>query len=146
MIRRRRHAWWLGAALAITALAWLRDPPWLLHYSSGLGRWEAGPDGAPVRWAAAHASFFVPADTGEVRLRVRAGVDRPADQPTEVTIAIDDVPVERLRLGDDAWRDAAIRMPRRGSRRVRRIDVRCSRSRDDGRAILISQPAGPAGP
>lgn len=138
-----RRGWGLPAAAVVFvfALAWLRDPPWLLHYSSGLGRVETGPDGAPARWAGPHASFFVAADAGEVRLRLRAPFSPPGGRAVTVSIALDDVPVERMVLIDHAWREAVFRMPHPANRRVRRIDVRADWSGEDGRAVLLAAPA-----
>jgi hypothetical protein len=120
-------------------LAYLRDPPWLVTMSSGLRGWETGPDGARFRWAGAHASFFVPADTRDMRLRLRTTFDRPGEWPIAVSISIDDEPVDRLVLSDPSWRESVVRLPARGSRRVRRVDVRADRAREDNRAVQIGE-------
>ena len=53
------------------ALWYLRDPPWLIEQTTGFVRpWERGADGADLRWCGGHASFFVPADAGDVRIPV----------------------------------------------------------------------------
>ncbi|MEO8521396.1 MAG: hypothetical protein ABI603_08540, partial [Acidobacteriota bacterium] len=59
-----RHVVWGGLVLVacIGLLGYLRDPVWLRDYSSGLRGWETAADGARVRWAGGHASFFVPSD------------------------------------------------------------------------------------
>jgi hypothetical protein len=120
-------------------LAYLRDPPWLLTMSSGLRDWETGPDGARFRWAGPHASFFVPADARDVRLRLRTTFDRPGEWPIAVSISIDDEPVDRLLLSDPSWRESAFRLPARGSRRVRRVDVRADRARGGNRAVQVGE-------
>jgi hypothetical protein len=126
--------------LALTGvLAYLRDPPWLLALSSGLRDWETAPDGARFRWAAPHASFFVPSDARNVRLRLRTTFDRPGEWPIAVSISIDDQPVDRLVLSDPSWRESVVRLPARGSRRVRRIDVRADRAREDNRAVQLGE-------
>lgn len=121
------------------ALAYLRDPPWLLTMSSGLRGWETAADGTRFRWAGAHASFFVPSDARDVRLRLRTTFDRPGEWPIEVSISIDDQRVERVVLSDASWRDSVIRLPAPGGRRVRRIDVRTDRARDDNRAVQLGE-------
>jgi hypothetical protein len=133
----------IASVLALLALAgvlvYLRDPPWLLTMSSGLRDWERAPDGARVRWAGPHASFFVPADAWNVRLRLRTTFDRPGDSPIAVSISIDDQPVDRLVLSDPSWRESVVRLPARGSRQVRRVDVRADRAREDNRAVQIGE-------
>lgn len=128
----------LTMAAAIAALAYLRDPPWLLAYSSGLTEWEAADDGTRVRGAGAHASFFVSADARDFRLRMRRIFEKPDDWPVTVSVSLDDVPVDRLVLSDGAWREITIRMPPRGTRRVRRVDVRSDRTRADHRALQLT--------
>ena len=36
----RRAAWIAGVAVALGALAYLHDPPWLIDQTSGLRGWE----------------------------------------------------------------------------------------------------------
>ncbi len=134
-----------GAALALSvaalagALAYLRDPPWLLHYTSGLRGWEIAADGTRVRSAGPHASLFVPADAREVRLRLRTTFEPPEDGPIVISIALDDVPAERVVLSGPGWREAAIRLPPAGTRRVRRLDLRADRARDGNRAFQLGE-------
>lgn len=127
-------------AAAVVTVAYLRDPPWLLQYSSGLREWETAGDGSRVRRAGAHASFFVPSGARDLRLRVRTTFEGPTDWPMTVSVTLDDVPVDRLVLSDGAWRESVIRLPPRGSRRVRRVDIRSDRTRDDNRAIQLHIP------
>jgi hypothetical protein len=143
MRRERSKLVLVGSVLALLALAgalaYLRDPPWLLTMSSGLRAWETNRDGTRFRWAAPHASFFVPADARDMRLRLRTTFDRPGEWPIAVAISIDDVPVDRLVLSGPAWRESNVRLPARGSRRVRRVDVRADRARDDNRAVQLGE-------
>jgi hypothetical protein len=133
----------LASLLALLALAgvlaYLRDPPWLLTMSSGLREWETAPDGARFRWAGPHASFFVPSDARDMHLRLRTTFDRPGEWPIAVSISIDDEPVDRLVLSDPSWRESVVRLPARSSRRVRRVDVRADRARDDNRAVQLGE-------
>ncbi len=126
----------LAAALV---LAYLRDPPWLLETTSGLRNWETASDGTRFRWAGAHASFFVPADAGHVRLPLRTTFDRPGEWPIAVSITVDDTPGGRVVLADPAWHELLIRLPEPGGRRVRRLDVRADRSREDNHAVQVGE-------
>jgi hypothetical protein len=143
MTRGSRRAFVIASILTVLALAgvlaYLRDPPWLLTMSSGLRGWETGPDGVRFRWAGPHASFFVPADARDMRLRLRTTFDRPGEWPIAVSISIDDEPVDRLVLSDPSWRESVVRLPARSSRRVRRVDVRADRARDDNRAVQLGE-------
>lgn len=136
-----RHVVWgtLILAACIGLLGYLRDPPWLLDYSSGLRGWETAADGARVRWAGAHASFFVPSDAKAVQLRLRTAFDRPGDWPMTVSVALDDVPAERVALSDSTWRTVTIRLPPGTTRRVRRLDLRADRARDGNRAFALGE-------
>jgi hypothetical protein len=143
MTRGSHRPWLIASVLALLAvagvLAYLRDPPWLLTMSSGMRDWETGPDGTRFRWAAPHASFFVRADAREMRLRLRTTFDRPDEWPIAVSISIDDEPVDRLLLSDPSWRESVVRLPARGGRRVRRVDVRADRAREDNRAVQLGE-------
>ena len=140
---RARQRWPRLAALLLApcvlagALAYLRDPPWLLGMTSGLRGWETARDGSRVRWAGAHASFFVPADAASITLPLRTTFDRPGEWPITVAISIDDQPVDRLVLADGAWRESVVRLPPPGGRRVRRIDIGADRAREDNHAVQI---------
>lgn len=127
----------VAIALVGAALAYLRDPPWLLATTSGLGGWETDRDGARFRWTSGHASFFVAADWSAVELPICATFDTPADWPIVATVAVDDRPADRVVLGDDTWRHVVIRMPPRGARRVRRIDIRLDRTRHGNRGVQL---------
>lgn len=130
----------LLAAFALAgALAYLRDPPWLLGMTSGLRAWETAQDGQRIRWAGAHASFFVPSNAESVRIPLRTTFDRAGEWPIAVAISVDDRPAGRLILSDSAWRESVVRLPPPGSRRVRRIDIRADRARDDNHAVQLGE-------
>ncbi|HEX6974233.1 MAG TPA: hypothetical protein VF147_07525 [Vicinamibacterales bacterium] len=128
-------------AAAGAALAYLRDPGWLLTTTSGLRRWETDRDGTRFRWTSGHASFFVPSDWAIVDLPMRATFDSPADWPITATVTIDDRPADRITFTDGAWRLATLRLPPRGDRKVRRIDIRLDRTRDDNRGLQLGEVA-----
>lgn len=140
---RRRIARGAAAALSVAAaagaLAYLRDPPWLLHYTSGLRSWEVAADGTRLRSSGPHASLFVPADAREVRLRLRTTFEGPDDPPIAISIDLDDVSAERVVLAGPEWREVLIRLPRAGTRRVRRLDLRADRTRDGNRAFQLGE-------
>jgi hypothetical protein len=54
-----------------------------------------------------------------------------------VTFTIDGVRAARALLIDDGWQDVTLAMPPPGSRRVRRIDVRTSVTREDNHGVRI---------
>lgn len=124
-------------AVAIGAsLAYLRDPPWLLSVTSGMRAWETDADGRRFRWMGGHASLFVPSDARVVSLPLRTTF-APGDPPVTATIWIDDRPVDRVLLADPNWHESTVRLPPKGSRRVRRIDIRVDRTRDDNRGAAV---------
>jgi hypothetical protein len=137
----RAHVVWttLGALMLVAALAYLRDPPWILSMTSGMRRWETDAAGARFRWMGGHASFFVPAAAHAVEIPLRVTFDGPGDWPVVVTIALDDRFVDRIVLADDGWRYSVVRLPAPGSRRARRIDVRVDRTREDNRGAAIGE-------
>jgi hypothetical protein len=139
MTRRRWIASLVAAAAAAGSLAYLRDPPWLLGVSSGMREWQTGTDGARYRWASGHSSFFVPSGAASIEIPLRAPFDRPDDWPIVATITLDDRPADRLTLSDAAWRRSVIVLPPRGSRRVRRIDIRLDRTRDENRGVAVGE-------
>ena len=126
------------AAVAVT-LAYLRDPAWLATSTSGLRGWETAADGTRFRWTSGHASFFVPSAWNGIEMPLRATFDAPTDWPIVATITVDDRPVERITLADPSWRRVVLRLPPGGSRRVRRMDIRLDRTRDDNRGVQLGE-------
>lgn len=129
----------IAAAVLVSVLSYLRDPPWLARMESGFHRWEAAADGTRYRWTAGHASFFVPATAGAIVVPARATFDDPADPPVRVSIAIDDRAADAFVLSDDRWRAHELRMPPPGTRRLRRIDVRVDRVRPGMRGVQVGE-------
>jgi hypothetical protein len=84
-----------------------------------------------------HASLFVPSDAQAAEIPLRATFDAPGDWPILVSVSLDDRPVDRLVLVDATWRQAVVRLPPPGGRRVRRIDIRVDRMREDNRGAAI---------
>ena len=136
---RRCLALLVALALAGAALAYLRDPSWLLTTTSGLRGWSTDRDGTRYRWTGGHASFFVPADWTAIELPLRATFESPADWPIAATVTIDDRPADRVVLTDGSWRRLLIRLPPRAARRVRRIDVRVDRTREGNRGVQLGE-------
>ena len=129
----------LAAAIAVPVLAYLRDPPWLITYTAGFGRWHQDPGARRFRWMGGHASFFVPSDARAIELPVRTTF-AVGDWPITVTVSIDDRPADRTTLSDDQWRSMLLRLPPAGSRRVRRIDIRLDRTRDEDHGVMVGEP------
>jgi hypothetical protein len=122
----------LAAVLLVVAaaLAYLRDPPWLLRVESGFRSWETAADGTRYRWTGGHASFFVRADASEIAI------------PLRTTFAsLDDRPARRLLLIDDQWQRVTLALPPRGGRRVRRVDIRVDRTRPGNRGVQAGPTA-----
>jgi len=92
-----------------------------------------------MRWMGGHASFFVAADARTIEIPIRTAFERPDDWPITVNVSIDDRPANRVVLTDAAWHRIVLTMPPRGSRKVRRIDLRMDRTRDDNRAAAIGE-------
>ncbi len=137
---RRRLILAIGCALAlVAALAYLRDPPWILSMTSGMREWETAADGTRYRWTGGHASFFVPSDAAAVEIPVRTTFDAANAWPVVVTVTLDDRPADRIVLTDAAWRRSLIRLPPPRGRRARRIDIRVDRMRDDNHGVAIGE-------
>ena len=129
-----------AAALSIAmALAYLRDPRWLLTTTSGLRAWQTERDGARVRWMGGHASFFVPAAARTIEIPLRTTFAAHGEPPVTIAISIDDRPGDRIVLSDPSWHTSVLRLPPPGSRRVRRIDLRADRTREDNRAAAVGE-------
>jgi hypothetical protein len=127
----------IAAIVVVVTLAYLRDPPWLLSTTSGMRPWETDGSGTRMRWMGGHASFFVSAEARSLEIPVRTTFEHPDDWPIAVSVSIDDRPANRIVLTDAGWRRIVLTMPPRASRRVRRIDLRMDRTRDDNRAAAI---------
>jgi hypothetical protein len=125
-------------AIAST-LVYLRDPAWLVSTTSGMRGWETDVTGTRLRWMGGHASFFVPSDARSIEIPIRTTFDRPGDWPIRVTVSIDDRPANQVVLTDAEWRRLTLTMPPRGSRKVRRVDVRMDRTREDNRAAALGE-------
>ena len=128
---------------AVAALWYLRDPAWLIDQTTGLRPWQRESDGRVVRWSGGHASFFVPADAGDVRVPVSTTFDdrEPGgDRPMIVTFTIDDRRAARVLLTDATWREVVLTLPSPAGRRVRRVDVRTNITRTDNHGVRIGQP------
>jgi hypothetical protein len=126
-------------ATAIAMLGYLRDPPWLLSTTSGLRAWETEADGTRVRWMGGHASLFVPASAHAVELPVRTTFEGSGDWPVTVTVAIDDRMSDRIVLSDGAWHSIQVQLPPAGHRKVRRLDIRLDRTRDDNHGAAVGE-------
>ena len=133
----RRLAWIAVTVALAGALAYLRDPPWLIDQTSGLRGWERGGQPPRYRWSGAHASFFVRSDAAAVEFPVSTTFDGRDARPMLVTISVDDKTSARLVLSDPAWRTVRVTLPPPGSRRVRRIDVRTSITRESNHGVRI---------
>ena len=129
----------VAIAMVIAALAYLRDPPWLIGLESGLRRWQNSEDGVRYRWTDGHASFFVPASARSITIPARVTFDTREDPPVLVSISIDDRPADAFELRDDRWLTRRLVMPPPGTRRVRRIDIRVDRLRSGNRGIQLGE-------
>ena len=138
-MRRRISVAGLVVALA-GALWYLRDPAWLAGQTTGLRPWHKGADGTSYRWSGGHASFFVPADAKQIRIPVATTFDprQPrGDEPMLVTFTIDDRRAGRTLLTDTTIQSVILDLPPPGSRRVRRIDVRTSITRESNHGVMV---------
>lgn len=127
--------------LGVLATLWyLRDPAWLPGQTTGLRGWQRGRDGIPYRWSGGHASFFVPSEAREVRIPVATVFDprQPrGEEPMMVTMTIDDRRAGRVLLTSPRTETVVLNLPPRGSRRVRRVDVRTNVTRDGNFGVMI---------
>ena len=139
MVTSRTRGAIVAALAVVAALAYLRDPPWLISQTTGLHRWEQPPGMPRYRWSGPHASFFVRADAGTFDLPVSTTFDRHDDAPMLVTVSVDGETAARIVLTDAAWKRVRIPLPPPGSRRVRRIDVRTNVTREGGRGVRVGE-------
>jgi hypothetical protein len=137
---RRGVALKLIAAVIVTAgLVYLRDPGWLARVDSGLGRWETESDGTRYRWAGGHASFFIPSDATTVIIPVRTTFANASEPEIVLSVFLDDRHAGQLALRDDRWQTSTLRMPPRGGRHLRRIDLKSDRLRGENRAVQVGE-------
>ena len=140
MITRRLGAGWLLLLVGVAAALWyLRDPPWLADQTTGLRPWQQAADGTRYRWSGRHASFFVPSDAARIIVPTATTFSTPADAPMVVTFSIDDLRGTRVLLTNGSWTRVTLEMPPRGSRRLRRIDVRTSVAREGNHGVMIGE-------
>jgi hypothetical protein len=139
MVTRRIVIVLVCCALVGGALAYLHDPPWLIDQTTGLRNWERPPGEPRFRWSGGHASFFVRADAGSFELPVSTTFDERDDRPMMVTVSIDDEVVARVVLTDASWTRVHVAMPPPGRRRVRRVDVRTSVTREGNHGVRIGE-------
>jgi hypothetical protein len=137
MTRRRWTAVLVATLLILAALAYLRDPPWLIRVTSGMGRWETDRDGTRYRWTSGHASFFAASSTEWVTFRMRAPKSDPRDWPITATITVDDRPADVIKVNEEEWSVVRLRLPSRGGRKLRRIDVKLDRLRSENRGVQL---------
>jgi len=136
----RRHlATIVVLLLAIAAVAYLHDPPWLIGQTTGLRGWEGRPGEPRYRWSGGHASFFVRSDAAEIAVPISTTFDERDRRPMIVTVSIDDMVAARVELSDAAWLRIRLTLPPPGARRVRRIDVRTSVTREDNHGVRIGE-------
>jgi hypothetical protein len=139
MVTRRTIALSVAAVAAVGALAYLRDPPWLITQTTGLHRWEQQPGTPRYRWSGGHASFFVRADAGAFDIPLSTTFDQHDDPPMMVTVSVDDETAARVVLTDAAWTRIRITLPPPGTRTVRRIDIRTNVTRDDNHGVRVGE-------
>jgi len=136
----RRPGPWIAVALGLLGtIAYLRDPPWLLRVESGFRGWENTIDGTRVRWIGGHASFFVPAEAASFVMPVRTTFALIDDPPVTLRVTVDDRAAAVAVLASPGWQQVTVPLPRGGTRRVRRIDVRVDRTRPGNRGAQIGE-------
>jgi hypothetical protein len=135
----RKRLLLLAAPVMAIAIAYLRDPEWLINVESGFRGWEMAADGTRYRWTDGHASFFVRSDASAAEIPVRTTVSTASDVPVSVTLSIDDRLADQLVLNDDGWQRVKLRLPAPGSRRVRRIDIRVDRTKTGNRGVQVGE-------
>jgi hypothetical protein len=138
MVTRRYVSWGAAAVALVATLAYLRDPPWLMDQTTGLRGWEQRAGEPRYRWSGGHASFFVRADAGAVDIPVSTTFDAIDARPMLVTVTLDDKPAGRVVLTGPAWAHIRFTLPPPGSRRVRRIDLRTSVTREGNHGVRIA--------
>jgi hypothetical protein len=140
MVTRRFVLAAISVVAVIGALAYLRDPPWLATQTTGLRGWEQRPGQPRYRWSGGHASFFVPSGAGAFDLPISTTFDPRDMRPMLVTVTVDDDLAARVVLTDAEWKRVRVVLPPPGGRRVRRVDVRTSVTREDNHGVRIGEP------
>ena len=128
----------IGISVIVVLLAYLRDPPWVLSYDYGLREWELDSEGRRVRWTGGHAAIHVPADLRGVVLPLRFEKD-PRDWARTVLITVDDEPAAQVTFTDDSWHLVTVRLPPRGMRRARRVDIKLDRVSSGNRGLRLGE-------
>jgi hypothetical protein len=136
---RRPGPWTALALVLLCTIAYLRDPPWLLRVESGFRAWENGIDGTRSRWIGGHASFFVPAGAASLVMPVRTTFAAADEPPTTLSVTVDDRSAAVAVIASPGWHQVTVPLPRGGTRRVRRIDVRVDRTRPGNRGAQIGE-------
>lgn len=139
MVTRRIVSLAAIAVAIVAALAYLRDPPWLIDQTTGLRSWEQHPGEPRYRWSGGHASFFVRSDAATIDIPLSTTFDGSDARPMLVTISVDDKIAARLVLSDPAWQHVHLRLPPPAGRKVRRVDVRTSLTREDNHGVRIGE-------
>jgi hypothetical protein len=127
-----RGAWLLVAAAMLVLIASVpvrarHDSATLnlLEQSFGFYEWEGDATTRRARWTSPSAGFFVPAQTSEVEIPLRALFADRRPEPTVVSIAIDGRVFHRLELTSGDWIQLRLRLPTLAARtaRPRRLDI-----------------------
>jgi hypothetical protein len=130
----------VACLIVLVATLWyLRDPSWLAGQTTGLAVPEQARDGSRFRWSSGHASFFVPAQAGSIRIPIATTFDRSEDSAMIVRFTVDDVRTTRVLLTDARWQTVTLPLPPAGSRKFRRIDIRTNVTRPDNHGVMIGQ-------
>ena len=138
----RRAAALVAIVLAAGTLWYLRDPAWLIDQTTGLRAPQREADGKVIRWSGGHASFFVPSHLTSLRIPLSTTFDARepgGDRPMMVTFTIDDELAGRILLTGPEWQEVTLPMPLLGGRRVRRVDLRTSITRDGNRGVRMGE-------
>ena len=100
----------------------------LLEQSFGFYEWEGDAVTGRTRWTSPSAGFFVPAQTGEVDIPLRALFAERRAEPTVVRIAIDGRLLQRLELKNGDWMQLRLRLPAPAAQTAhpRRVDINTS--------------------
>ncbi|MEO6237461.1 MAG: hypothetical protein ABIQ52_10725 [Vicinamibacterales bacterium] len=130
----------LIAVLLVSGTLWyLRDPAWLATQTTGLRGWQRSADGTRYRWSGGHASFFVPSDARTIKVPVATTFDAGGAEPMVVTFSVDGRRAARVLLAAPGWQEVTLPMPSPGSRRVRRVDVQATSTREGNRGVQLGE-------